>query len=100
MLYYAPTIFEGIGFESDSAATLATVGLGCVKVGSLSHFSFLITVHVTISCLKTHKNLKKVLEELNTSSIHKANIYKIKSLSCNFIQSHCTTLNLQTPMDI
>lgn len=32
VLYYAPTIFEGIGFESDSAATLATVGLGCVKV--------------------------------------------------------------------
>lgn len=34
VLYYAPTIFEGIGFESDSAATLATVGLGCVKVGA------------------------------------------------------------------
>ncbi|XP_061191892.1 solute carrier family 2, facilitated glucose transporter member 10-like isoform X5 [Saccostrea echinata] len=32
VLYYAPTIFEGIGFESNSAATLATVGLGCVKV--------------------------------------------------------------------
>ncbi|XP_048760030.1 solute carrier family 2, facilitated glucose transporter member 12-like isoform X2 [Ostrea edulis] len=32
VLYYAPTLFEGIGFESDSAATLATVGLGCVKV--------------------------------------------------------------------
>lgn len=32
VLYYAPTIFEEIGFESHSAATLATVGLGIVKV--------------------------------------------------------------------
>ncbi|KAH3782648.1 solute carrier family 2, facilitated glucose transporter member 10-like isoform X2 [Dreissena polymorpha] len=32
VLYYAPTIFEDIGFRSDSAATLATVGLGIVKV--------------------------------------------------------------------
>jgi hypothetical protein len=31
-LYYAPTIFEEIGFHSNSAATLATVGLGIVKV--------------------------------------------------------------------
>ena len=32
VLYYAPTIFEEIGFKSDSAATLATVGLGLIKV--------------------------------------------------------------------
>ncbi|XP_060559321.1 solute carrier family 2, facilitated glucose transporter member 10-like isoform X2 [Ruditapes philippinarum] len=32
VLYYAPTIFEEIGFHSNSAATLATVGLGIVKV--------------------------------------------------------------------
>lgn len=32
VLYYAPTIFEEIGFKSDSAATLATVGLGIIKV--------------------------------------------------------------------
>ncbi|XP_021374805.1 solute carrier family 2, facilitated glucose transporter member 12-like isoform X2 [Mizuhopecten yessoensis] len=32
VLYYAPTIFEAIGFGSHSAATLATVGLGAVKV--------------------------------------------------------------------
>ncbi|KAL4235583.1 hypothetical protein ACF0H5_003979 [Mactra antiquata] len=32
VLYYAPTIFEEIGFKSNSAATLATVGLGVVKV--------------------------------------------------------------------
>lgn len=32
VLYYAPTIFEVIGFQSNSAATLATVGLGTVKV--------------------------------------------------------------------
>ncbi|KAJ8305956.1 hypothetical protein KUTeg_016501 [Tegillarca granosa] len=31
VLYYAPTIFEAIGFETNSAATLATVGLGIVK---------------------------------------------------------------------
>lgn len=82
MLYYAPTIFEGIGFESDSAATLATVGLGCVKVGSLSLYSFSLHVTVTISGLK---NLIKYIEELN--SIHKAFIYKIKSfnINCNCI---------------
>ncbi|XP_052776267.1 solute carrier family 2, facilitated glucose transporter member 12-like isoform X2 [Mya arenaria] len=32
VLYYAPTIFEDIGFKSAAAATLATVGLGIVKV--------------------------------------------------------------------
>ncbi|KAK3089696.1 hypothetical protein FSP39_005693 [Pinctada imbricata] len=32
VLYYAPTIFEAVGFESHSASTLATVGLGFVKV--------------------------------------------------------------------
>lgn len=32
VLYYAPTIFMEIGYHSDSAATLATVGLGLVKV--------------------------------------------------------------------
>lgn len=32
MLYYAPTIFEAVGFESHFASTLATVGLGVVKV--------------------------------------------------------------------
>jgi hypothetical protein len=32
MLYYAPTIFQLLGFKSSSAATLATVGLGLIKV--------------------------------------------------------------------
>ncbi|XP_071807805.1 solute carrier family 2, facilitated glucose transporter member 10-like [Asterias amurensis] len=32
VLYYAPTIFKSLGFESNTAATLATVGLGIVKV--------------------------------------------------------------------
>ncbi|XP_060062554.1 solute carrier family 2, facilitated glucose transporter member 10-like [Ylistrum balloti] len=32
VLYYAPTIFEAVGFGSHSAATLATVGLGVIKV--------------------------------------------------------------------
>ncbi|XP_013380389.1 solute carrier family 2, facilitated glucose transporter member 10 isoform X2 [Lingula anatina] len=32
VLYYAPTIFLSIGFESDTSATLATVGLGVIKV--------------------------------------------------------------------
>ncbi|XP_014662710.1 PREDICTED: solute carrier family 2, facilitated glucose transporter member 12-like isoform X2 [Priapulus caudatus] len=34
VLYYAPIIFQSIGFHSNSAATLATVGLGVVKVVS------------------------------------------------------------------
>ncbi|XP_064605686.1 solute carrier family 2, facilitated glucose transporter member 12-like isoform X2 [Liolophura sinensis] len=32
VLYYAPTIFKAVGFHSDTAATLATVGVGAVKV--------------------------------------------------------------------
>lgn len=32
VLYYAPTIFKAVGFHSDTAATLATVGVGVVKV--------------------------------------------------------------------
>ncbi|ELU03336.1 hypothetical protein CAPTEDRAFT_228172 [Capitella teleta] len=32
VLYYAPTIFKLVGFVADTAATLATVGLGVVKV--------------------------------------------------------------------
>ncbi|XP_019619677.1 PREDICTED: solute carrier family 2, facilitated glucose transporter member 12-like [Branchiostoma belcheri] len=32
VLYYAPTIFQLVGFQSNTAATLATVGLGIVKV--------------------------------------------------------------------
>eukprot|EP00058_Branchiostoma_floridae_P020853 XP_002606343.1 hypothetical protein BRAFLDRAFT_67586 [Branchiostoma floridae] len=32
VLYYAPTIFQLVGFHSNTAATLATVGLGIVKV--------------------------------------------------------------------
>ena len=32
VLYYAPTIFQRVGFKSDTSAVLATVGLGCVKV--------------------------------------------------------------------
>ena len=32
VLYYAPTIFQSLGLESNTAATLATVGLGLVKV--------------------------------------------------------------------
>ncbi|CAH1774013.1 unnamed protein product [Owenia fusiformis] len=32
VLYYAPTIFLSLGFHNSSAATLATVGLGTVKV--------------------------------------------------------------------
>lgn len=32
ILYYAPTIFKSIGFSNGSEATLATVGLGTVKV--------------------------------------------------------------------
>ena len=32
VLYYAPSIFENIGFQSHSAATLATVGIGITKV--------------------------------------------------------------------
>ena len=31
-MYYASTILEAVGFHTDSAATLATVGLGGVKV--------------------------------------------------------------------
>ncbi|XP_070556195.1 solute carrier family 2, facilitated glucose transporter member 10-like isoform X2 [Ptychodera flava] len=31
VLYYAPTVFQMLGFQSNSAATLATVGLGFVK---------------------------------------------------------------------
>ena len=38
VLYYAPTIFENIGFHSNSAATLATVGLGGVKVRYQLHY--------------------------------------------------------------
>ncbi|XP_074642959.1 solute carrier family 2, facilitated glucose transporter member 10-like isoform X2 [Tubulanus polymorphus] len=42
VLYYAPTIYQSLGFESNLAATLATVGLGIVKfiatVVSLSLF--------------------------------------------------------------
>ncbi|XP_038057015.1 solute carrier family 2, facilitated glucose transporter member 10-like [Patiria miniata] len=32
VLYYAPTIFKSLGFGTDAAATMATVGLGLVKV--------------------------------------------------------------------
>ncbi|XP_022097038.1 solute carrier family 2, facilitated glucose transporter member 10-like [Acanthaster planci] len=34
VLYYAPTIFQSLGFGNDAAATMATVGLGLVKVVS------------------------------------------------------------------
>ena len=40
VLYYAPTIFEEIGFQSDSAATLATVGLGVIKVKVIVYLSY------------------------------------------------------------
>lgn len=58
MLYYAPTIFENIGFHSNSAATLATVGLGGVKVKLLNKYKLKIfetierteKVHVGIKC--------------------------------------------------
>ena len=32
VLYYAPTLFESIGYGSNTAAALQTVGLGIVKV--------------------------------------------------------------------
>ncbi|KFM72441.1 Solute carrier family 2, facilitated glucose transporter member 12, partial [Stegodyphus mimosarum] len=32
VLYYAPTVFQHFGYDSDSLATLVTVGLGTVKV--------------------------------------------------------------------
>lgn len=32
ILYYAPVVFQAVGFPSDSAAELATLGLGTVKV--------------------------------------------------------------------
>ena len=32
ILYYAPTVFQQLGYRSSSAATLAAVGLGLVKV--------------------------------------------------------------------
>ncbi|XP_065061741.1 solute carrier family 2, facilitated glucose transporter member 12-like [Rhopilema esculentum] len=32
VLYYAPAVFQSLGFKSSSSATLATVGLGVVKV--------------------------------------------------------------------
>ncbi|XP_072046510.1 solute carrier family 2, facilitated glucose transporter member 10-like [Amphiura filiformis] len=32
VLYYAPSVFQALGFESNTSATLATVGLGIVKV--------------------------------------------------------------------
>jgi len=32
VLYYAPTIFQSIGFSNDTAALLASIGLGIVKV--------------------------------------------------------------------
>ncbi|XP_043946230.1 solute carrier family 2, facilitated glucose transporter member 10 isoform X2 [Protopterus annectens] len=34
VLYYASTIFHSVGFQSDSSATLASVGLGAVKVAA------------------------------------------------------------------
>ena len=44
MLYYAPTIFELTGFTSDDSATLATVGLGVVKVSLFKRSSFKVAV--------------------------------------------------------
>ena len=40
MLYYAPSIFENIGFRSHSAATLATVGIGFTKVSLPGQLQF------------------------------------------------------------
>ena len=46
MLYYAPSIFENIGFRSHSAATLATVGIGFTKVSSQMWLALLCMIYV------------------------------------------------------
>ena len=39
VMYYAPTVFQSLGFHSNTAATLATVGLGSAKVYNISTYS-------------------------------------------------------------
>ena len=50
VLYYAPTIFEELGFQSDSAATLATVGLGVVKVREIQKLYLLNSSPTGVVC--------------------------------------------------
>ena len=50
VLYYAPTIFEELGFQSDSAATLATVGLGVVKVREIQKLYLLNSLPTGVVC--------------------------------------------------
>ena len=44
VLYYAPTVFESVGFHSKQAATLATIGLGVAKVNT----SDVITIRIVL----------------------------------------------------
>ena len=45
VLYYAPKIFKSVGFEGNTAATLASVGLGVVKVNSKHFIDILMSHH-------------------------------------------------------
>ena len=48
VLYYAPTLFESIGYGSNTAAALQTVGLGIVKVSL-----YMDSAHVATCVCKT-----------------------------------------------
>ena len=44
MLYYAATIFVSIGFGSDAAAMVATVGLGVAKVKTSRKYNIIMPI--------------------------------------------------------
>ncbi|CAE1329867.1 SLC2A12 [Acanthosepion pharaonis] len=46
ILYYAPVVFQAVGFPSDSAAELATLGLGTVKVTAAINGSLWVSTTV------------------------------------------------------
>ncbi|CAG2254877.1 GLUT12 [Mytilus edulis] len=75
VLYYASTILQAVGFHTDSAATLATVGLGDGFGVSGTFFFFssvcivsVIFIFTTIPETKG-KSLEQISEEMNKRSI-------------------------------
>lgn len=112
VLYYASTILEAVGFHTDSAATLATVGLGVVKVvmtvvallcvDKWGRRKFLL-VGAALMCLSlltlglvTHYDsgesvIDPCQEEMYCASTANSSIVSKSSISSSDIQSAMTT---------
>ncbi|XP_069128335.1 solute carrier family 2, facilitated glucose transporter member 12-like [Argopecten irradians] len=121
VLYYAPTIFEAVGFGSHSAATLATVGLGVVKVvmtviallsvDKWGRRKFLLTgavlMGIAILCLglvthlQNHKLQKETCmesEECVLGSNHQNLLYNQSHVVTNLTNPNITNSTEDTPL--